>query len=279
MKRSSCKSYKTYKKHNSTRRSKYRKKNRHTVRKYKGGKLYTIINNKKRTYTFKGTITNVNRYNKYDEKTAIMLIKAAIPEQHLKNKAFQFGNVSLETFLKDVIITEWNTTQDKPQIDMLLRSANHGCTHEIIEDTLFNIMNEIHRTNFNNNQDANIEKNLSNPYYNKYIPYITKQNSNIITINPMNIQSKLEHISFYKLQKFRAIGQLVAFGFMYINHEWFEPENWRALKVIPTIKKGLEYRLLCKLPDVKKKNINSSAKIAYGNKMIAELLGPEYTKK
>lgn len=281
MKRSS---YKFYKKHNSTRRSKYRKNNRHTVRKYKGGKFYMITDNKKRTYKFKGTITNINKYDKYDEKTAKMLINTVISKHHLTNKALNFGSLSLETILKNMILVEWanydKENKDKIPINLLIRSANNVCARESINDALNYIITFIH------DKKVRLEDDLKSKYYNDYIPFMKEMNMNKIPINTLNTTSDIDtdpirYIPSIKIGRYINIATIISIGWMHTNAEWFQPNNWHTNKVYPTeIKDTMKYRMLCGISNNKKGSMPEPEAKAYGNKMIAELLGSdsEYKK-
>ena len=282
MKRSS---YKFYKKHNSTRRSKYRKNNRHTVRKYKGGNEYKITNSKNRTYTIRGTITNINKYDKYDEKTAKMLINTVISKHHLANKALNFGSLSLETVLKNMILVEWakydKENKDKIPINLLIRSANNVCARESINDALNYIITFIH------DKKVRLEDDLKSKYYNDYIPFMKEMNMNKIPINTLNTTSDIDtdpirYIPSIKIGRYINIATIISIGWMHTNAEWFQPNNWHTNKVYPTeIKDTMKYRMLCGISNNKKGSMPEPEAKAYGNKMIAELLGSdsEYKKK
>jgi hypothetical protein len=77
-----------------------------------------------------------------------------------------------------------------------------------------------------------------------------------------------------KTIKYDNIAHLIAYGFMDVNKDWFEPNdwinNWKQTGKKPSIQPGKIDRLLCNIKS--KNNMNLNEKKQHANKVISELL-------
>ena len=247
-----------------------------TIKRWKGSAYSVTVTNamtpaatikrwKGRVYS----VTVSNAMTPYDEATT--LIQSAIPKQHLENKSFQFGPMSLEKYLMNVIVASWKRIKPKP-FDILSRSANSECTQEVIENILAKLSEYLH---INMNIQINEPKLIANqPHYTTYISSITNELSN--DDKQLNLGAP-EYIAKIKHMKFVEIANILATGFMdALAKTWVEPENWMELKIRPTAKVGQIDRFMCKKTDNERTKMNATAKTAHANKIIHELLGPDY---
>jgi hypothetical protein len=167
---------------------------------------------------------------------AYMLIDLSIPSQHLNNELYKLDNLSLRDYLMKHIVELWKNQLPQFNFNLLICSAKHTCTYEIIQNTLENIMNYIHK---NENDKANELSNNNN-----------------------------------KTIKYDNIAHLIAYGFMDVNKDWFEPNdwinNWKQTGKKPSIQSGKIDRLLCNIKS--KNNMNLNEKKQHANKVISELL-------
>lgn len=242
-----------------------------------------ILNDKKFELLVEELQGKSNTNNVLTPAHALMLIDLAIPSHYLNNALFQVGKISFNDFLVKHIIYLWKKEPPTFSFNILIRSAKHRCTHEIINSVFEDLMDNLpqhlppEKTVNNNNTQAinrfntSLNSELVDTYYKKIV------DNKMININPMNLGWK-EKYTLDIVSKFIEISKLIAYGYVDVNHGWFTDEfnSWVSEKKIPIIKPSFVDRLLCGMNHTNRNKMNINDKNQHAREVLKEYLGPEF---
>ena len=143
------------------------------------------------------------------------LLKLAIDPKHFSNPNLYFGNINFKDALSIMIVKIWQLNRENlVPYNMLILSAVSPCTKKWLNEGITETLKRISRLEVNDTDESK---------YQKFRNWLTTyKNDEDLSVKP---EFTLPSIKFYD---FRSFAELLAFGFINTNKDWFTYKRGRA---------------------------------------------------